>query len=743
MEQGKGSTAQRLQAMPYDKRVCRIEHYPRCLAPDRILGPVDESVPCPSMEEEVEAIHAAGTEVWAISGFRTRGIPLYPSKILTPPDDLDLEAIPRFLDMAHEKGMIVLTYYPFIFNYQLADLRPEWMIQMLDDGGEEVWNEGWFCWNSPFRDWLPEYLSEILDHLDFDGIYFDDMNWGSHSDHNQRRTGGCHCSYCRDLYRKETGRELQVKVDMDSADFRRFVNWRYEKFVEAMEHFTRKLHQRHPDAIVDFNYYSRPYGSPDIGWMTGHPLNPMDMGTRLFVEAGLDNMGPGVPTKICQATGVPFGIWLWATQSLVDCVSHSAPYPEPYSAMIYGLTAVAHGGASVTTCLDAGEHTLYGDTLKSVFSELLRLRDHVGDETVKYLALHVSQQTRDFAPAYRNEPDRYWQLLRGGHEILSRSQFLMEYVFDRQLEGDALEGYEVLFLSNSACLSSAEGDAVRRFVERGGRVIATHQTSLYDELGQARDNFLLADVFGVDHVAEGAEGEEIDAKTRQVQEMRYGRIAKADESNIYVPQTGELRDLCGLAVCFGAPQSSVSVPPGSAAQVLCTKSSLRWTSDAPLKNFYAGMDYDSGEPAVTSNSFGRGTAVYICGDVGAGYERHPLPQLRRFLSYLVRQAREPIEVQAHKAIEVTATRLGPGTINIHLLNNPLAFLPWSQPVAQHRTHFYLDEIPPVHDVIVRLPAFEVRSASLPMRDRELEVGADGSIVVPKVEVHEVVSVNLK
>ena len=64
-------------------------------------------------------------------------------------------------------------------------------------------------------------------------------------------------------------------------------------------------------------------------------------------------------------------------------------------------------------------------------------------------------------------------------------------------------------------------------------------------------------------------------------------------------------------------------------------------------------------------------------------------------------------------------------------------------MAQHRTHFYLDEIPPVHDVIVRLPAFEVRSASLPMRDRELEVAGDGSIVVPKVEIHEVVSVNLK
>mgnify|MGYP004209465691 CR=1 FL=1 len=31
----------------------------------------------------------------------------------------------------------MLTSYPFIFNYLLKDIHPEWAIKMLDDGGEE------------------------------------------------------------------------------------------------------------------------------------------------------------------------------------------------------------------------------------------------------------------------------------------------------------------------------------------------------------------------------------------------------------------------------------------------------------------------------------------------------------------------------------------------------------------------------------------------------------------------------
>ena len=742
-----GSTRQRLKELPYDKRVCRIVHYPTSLSIDKVTGKRDESRPYASMEEEVDAVADAGTEVWSITGFFTRGVPRYDSKILKPLEDLDMEAIPRFLELAHERGIIVLTYYPFIFNHQLKDIHPEWAIKMLDDGGEEVWDEGWSCWNSPFRDWLPELLSEALDQLDFDGIFFDDMNWGTHSDAGQRRVGGCHCDYCRQQLREETGLELQQKVDMDSVDFRRYVNWRYDKFVDAIAHFSTKLHERHPDAIINWNYYCRPYGTPDTGWMTAHPLNPMDVGSYPFVEAGLDNLGSGIPTKICQALGQKtFGIWLWATQTLVECISHSAPYPEAHVPLIYGLNAVAHGGGSITTCLDAGDHTIHGDTLKSVLSELARLRDHIGEETVKYLALHVSQQTRDFAPPYRDEPDLWWRQLRGSHELMIRSHVLTDYLFDRHLtDQKKLSQYGVLLLANSACLSSAEADAIRSFADNGGTVVATHQTSLFDELGQQQSDFQLADLFGISYKGASTEapGRALDEDTSPMR--LYGRhgTRRTNESNIYVPQSEKMRQRFGRVICFGGPHSTVALTNGNTAQVLCTKSSLTWENGPPLKEFYSGMEYDSGEPAVTVNDYGKGRAIYICGDVGSGYDLNPLPQLKRFVASLLETTTAPIELDGPRVIELSATWCGGKEISVHLLNNPLPVLPWSIPSSTHRSYLYPEEVVPVHNVVLKFNGFAVKKATAPLTSQKLTLGNNGSTVtVPVVGPHELVSLSL-
>jgi len=315
-----GTTRQRWDEMPYEKRVCRIEHTPSCLCalkkPElRATAPVRRA----TIEEEVEGIARAGTEVWVIHATRKRGIPLWGSKMLEPPPDIGPDLLRRFLDLAHSKGIVVLTYYPFIFNTLLVESHPEWTMQMLDDGGEEVWNEGWFCFNSPFRDWLPEYLSEMLDHLDFDGIYFDDMNWGSHSDTGQRWSAtGCRCQYCRELYLKETGKELPAKVDMNSLDFKRYVAWRYDKFLEAVQHVADGVHKHHPGAVIDWNYYGRPL----LGWRTAHPLRPLTGTTHFFMETWWDNLGAGFPAKLLRAAGPSFGTrWSWCSSAAADCLT--------------------------------------------------------------------------------------------------------------------------------------------------------------------------------------------------------------------------------------------------------------------------------------------------------------------------------------------------------------------------------------------------------------------------------------
>ena len=133
-----GSTAQRLKQLPYEKRVCRTEYHTHVLKPHS----GDDEVAGPTMEEEIEGWVEAGLEVWVVSGEVDRGTPLWPSRIMETHPDADPDRISRFIDLCHEHGIIVLSYYPFTFTKKLVDIHPEWMIQMLDDGLPEIWNEG-------------------------------------------------------------------------------------------------------------------------------------------------------------------------------------------------------------------------------------------------------------------------------------------------------------------------------------------------------------------------------------------------------------------------------------------------------------------------------------------------------------------------------------------------------------------------------------------------------------------------
>ncbi len=159
--------------------------------------------------------------------------------------------------------------------------------------------------------------------------------------------------------------------------------------------------------------------------------------------------------------------------------------------------------------------------------------------------------------------------------------------------------------------------------------------------------------------------------------------------------------------------------------------------------FFDRPDLDSGRPALTRNRFGKGTAIYICGDLGQGFYRGPLPQLRQLLDQLVCTAQPALEVKAPQVIDVTAFLRSSGQLMVHLLNNPLPMVPWNTLRSDRPTYFSMDEILPVHDVVIQLNDFKATSVSLPLQGQTLEPGSNGrQIVVPKVALHEVVLVDL-
>jgi Beta-galactosidase trimerisation domain len=87
--------------------------------------------------------------------------------------------------------------------------------------------------------------------------------------------------------------------------------------------------------------------------------------------------------------------------------------------------------------------------------------------------------------------------INGWYQALIEARVPFEMVHDRLLDPERLAPFKTLILPNLAALSDQQCDQLRAFVQSGGSLIATHETSLCDEWGVKRTNFGLAERFGV------------------------------------------------------------------------------------------------------------------------------------------------------------------------------------------------------------------------------------------------------
>ncbi len=87
----------------------------------------------------------------------------------------------------------------------------------------------------------------------------------------------------------------------------------------------------------------------------------------------------------------------------------------------------------------------------------------------------------------------YHDHANGIYHALIEDHLPFEMVNDRLMDDEHLKPFKLLILPNIAALSDTQCDQLRKFVEKGGSLVATYETSLYDEEGKSRSDFGLSD----------------------------------------------------------------------------------------------------------------------------------------------------------------------------------------------------------------------------------------------------------
>ena len=112
------------------------------------------------------------------------------------------------------------------------------------------------------------------------------------------------------------------------------------------------------------------------------------------------------------------------------------------------------------------------------------------DRPLARVGLVYSQQTSTFNGGDNAQPKVEDSAL-GYYQALVEARIPFEMVHDHLLDSDHISQFKTLILPNIAALSIAQCNHIQQFVERGGSVVATFETSLYDEWGVRRTDFEL------------------------------------------------------------------------------------------------------------------------------------------------------------------------------------------------------------------------------------------------------------
>jgi len=349
------------------------------------------------------------------------------------------------------------------------------------------------CTNRPYwQEFAFRELEELMSRYPVDGFFF-----------NAWDLPGCRCPECSKAVKDALGEPLPKQIPWDSAFGRAYLVWRARHHAD----FTRRLNERitrfGTGALLTVDYHltnDNPHHLGRAGWDGALLTDAVDMVT---VEAFnfLDRSRPHwrywaeeESRMISAFPGGKPGIVL-LSGSERGYGRRPAQPPEQVELNIRQI--VEHGGHP---CVAFSGDFRQDDrkvlpVVKRVFRKLAaqpapRRGWHRRTSRQAGVALVYGQRTLDL---YGGEASRERALFhyRGWYEAFAGRRTDFTVVHDGALV-EYLERHrelKSLVLPNCAVLGDAACRAIERWVSRGGRLVATHETSRLDEFGRRRRGF--------------------------------------------------------------------------------------------------------------------------------------------------------------------------------------------------------------------------------------------------------------
>lgn len=624
------------------------------------------------------------------------------------------------VEAAHRRGLKALARLDVTKTYpEFFEAHADWFRKGPDGAPVAVGPFYETCMNGGFwQDATLRILDEILSTYPVDAIFFNSFLY---------RPCQSPCAAC-DASLERTARELDESHDAPAVRYRSMGN-----LAAKLHSF---IHAKRPgvgfavdmEILTDDPAHSREVGWSRAVWDKQHPVVAVAFNRITRPHPAWPHQA-GEDGRYLRATLADRPTCILVTYSAIFGNRRVA---QPPAQLAHDLIQAAANGAGVGVQIPG---TFNQDdrrallAMRDVFHYLAEHEDvYARARSAAKVALVYSQLTADTYAA-ADPVGRVLDEYRGWYEALVEGHIAFDVIDDAALTEGRLGGYRAVILPNVASLSDSACARLDEYVAAGGVLLASHETSLFDEYGRSRSGFGLRSIGRRFERTISAPGSYLSIRDSQA-------VPGVVDSEIV--GLGAETPYGGFGpLAFPEADTSAHGPVREAEFVQTRRVSgvsrrldLFWippvTTNVPEFSYFGEA---SEYPGLVMGRQGVGSVVYLPWMAGRLVRRYSVPGVADLLAGLVKRAlpRQEVEVTAPKTLELTLHRLSPAGWLLHLINATALYTPSREPV-------------PLGPIEVRVQASIKQAISLRSQHRFSLVrsGHSVSFTIPRVDSFEAV-----